>query len=175
MVLGGSNLKTKLGLDFLLNRHSNHLQMTKYCLHLKEEQYTYSNQLTNLETIVYFYFWRSFATWGSGAKTVHLPHGFTLTNTYPTKISNRRCLKYVAFECHAISNGNHLQIGINKKNMLPLDCGGDKCQATIYSWINFTIKQLRTHSHIWINPKNSLRCWIKIIHVIFLSMNKKST
>ena len=31
----------------------------------------------------------------------HLPHGFTPTNTRPTKQSNCRCLRYAAFECHA--------------------------------------------------------------------------
>jgi hypothetical protein len=42
----------------------------------------------------------SFAFRGNGTTTTHLPHGFTPTNTCPTKTSNGKCLEYVAFECH---------------------------------------------------------------------------
>jgi hypothetical protein len=52
MVPRVSNLDIKLGLVFLSNLHSNHLLMTKCYLHSKEGKYTYSNQLTNLETII---------------------------------------------------------------------------------------------------------------------------
>ena len=43
----------------------------------------------------------SFAIWGAVVTTPHLSHGCTPTNTFPTKISNGRCLQYVVFECHA--------------------------------------------------------------------------
>ena len=56
MVLRGNNLKIKLGLGFLLNLHSNHLEMTKCYPHSKEGQYNYSNQLTNLEIIMSSFF-----------------------------------------------------------------------------------------------------------------------
>ena len=57
-----------------------------------------------------------FAIWASGETTTHLLHGFTPTNTCPTKIfngyalkkkspneenSNNGCLGYGALECHA--------------------------------------------------------------------------
>ena len=38
--------------------------------------------------------------------TVHLPHGFTLTNTCSTKNTNNRCFGYDAFECHAFFHIN---------------------------------------------------------------------
>ena len=43
----------------------------------------------------------SFAIWGSNTTSTHLPHGFTPTNTCPTKNSINRYLSYVAFECEA--------------------------------------------------------------------------
>ena len=64
-----------------------------------------------------YYVLGSFAIWGNNATTMHLPHGFTPTNTCPTKNSNGRCLGYAMFECHANFqiNWESLHIGINKK------------------------------------------------------------
>jgi hypothetical protein len=87
MVQGGNNLGFKLGLVFLSNLHSNHLQMTKCYPHSNEENYTYSNQLTNLEAIIFFFF-RKLCNLSGGATIVHFPQGFTLTNTYETNFSS---------------------------------------------------------------------------------------
>ena len=55
-VMKGNNLEIKLGLVFFLsNLQSNRFQMTKYYPYSKEGQYTYSNQLTNLETIILWF------------------------------------------------------------------------------------------------------------------------
>ena len=56
VVLRGNNLENKLGLVFGSNLHSNHLQMTKCYLHLKEGQETFSNHLTNMKTIILRYY-----------------------------------------------------------------------------------------------------------------------
>ena len=45
-----------LELVFGLNLHSYHLQMAKLYPHSKEGQYTYTNQLTNIETIILWFF-----------------------------------------------------------------------------------------------------------------------
>ena len=79
--------------------------MTKYYPCSKEGQYTNSNQLTIL-TPLFCDLLGSFATWGSDATIAHLPHGFTPTNTCPTKIPNSKCLGYVVFECHENSQIN---------------------------------------------------------------------
>ena len=52
VVLRGNNLEIRLGLVFGMNLHSNHLQMRTRYPHLKEEQYTYSNQRTKLEVFI---------------------------------------------------------------------------------------------------------------------------
>jgi hypothetical protein len=56
VVSRGNNLDIKLG---LLKLHSNHLQIAKCYPHLKEGQYTYSYQLTHLETILLRFFWET--------------------------------------------------------------------------------------------------------------------
>ena len=94
--MGGNNLEFKLGLLFY---HTFTQILSKY-QRWKEGQCTYSNQLTNLETL-FCDFLGSIAIWGNNATTLHLPHGFTPTNTCPTKSSNGRCLRYCVFECHA--------------------------------------------------------------------------
>ena len=76
--------------------------MTKCYSHSKEGgQYTYCNQLTNLETIVLVIFWVAlqFEVAVPQLRTSHMD--FTPTNTCPTKNPNKRCSEYVAFECHA--------------------------------------------------------------------------
>jgi hypothetical protein len=60
--------------------------------------YTYPNRLINLELII---FWDALQFKATMSKLAHLSHGFTPTNACPTKNSNRRCVKHVAFECHA--------------------------------------------------------------------------
>jgi hypothetical protein len=54
VVLRGNNLDNRLGLVFESNLHSNHLQMTKCYLHSKEGQQTFSIQLTNIKTIIFW-------------------------------------------------------------------------------------------------------------------------
>ena len=51
VALKGNYLGSQLGLVFWSNLHSNHLQMTKCYPHSKERQYTYLNELTNLQII----------------------------------------------------------------------------------------------------------------------------
>jgi len=124
VVLRDNNLEIKLGLFYWLNIHSNHLQMTK-CYPIQKRD-NIPTQSTHKSWNHYFVnFWGSFTIWGSGATSVHLPHGFTSTNKCPTKYIDGRCLGYVEFECHAIFFmliENHLHIGINKKNMFNICC-----------------------------------------------------
>ena len=145
-------LRNTIGVGFLSNLHSNYLQMTRCYPHSKEGQYTYSNQLTNLETIFYG-FLGSFAIWGSGATIVHLPHGLRPTNTCPTKNSNCRCLECVMFECHA-------NFQINWESFAHRDQQKGTCLRYVASkmqrwqmssrhlWSTSTVNKLSAHSHI---------------------------
>jgi hypothetical protein len=95
-VLRGSSLELKLGLFFLLNLHPNHLQMTKSYPHSKEEKYTYSNQLTNLETVVCD-FWGSFAILRQSCHNCAPSTWIYTLSTCPTKNSNGRCLGFACW------------------------------------------------------------------------------
>ena len=100
---------------------------------------------------------------------LHLPHGFTPTNTCPTKNFNNRCLGYDAFECLA-----NLHIifkwfakGRNKKTCLGYVA--PKMwrwqQSNMCSWIDSNVNELRAHSHIGIKLNSKLYI-IKIIHMV---------
>ena len=52
MVLRGNNLEIKLGLVFMIEPPLKSSLIDKTYPHSKEGQYTYSNRLTNLETII---------------------------------------------------------------------------------------------------------------------------
>ena len=59
MVLQGIHLEMNLGLVFWSNLHLNHLQMTKCYPRSKAGRYTYTNQLTNLGTIILYFVWEA--------------------------------------------------------------------------------------------------------------------
>ena len=153
----GKNLEMRLQLVFCLNLHSNHLQMKECYPHSKEGPFIYSNQLTNLETINLWFFWGSFAIWGSGATTTHLPHGFTPTNTCPTRNSNGWCLGYVAFDCHENFQINWESFAHRDQQktcswyVVPMLWRWQ--MSSNHSCTSSIVKQLRAHCHIWIDPK----------------------
>ena len=53
-----------------------------------------------------FDIWRALQFAATMLTTAHLSHGFTPTNTRPTKKSNNKCLRYVAFERNANFQNN---------------------------------------------------------------------
>ena len=95
VVSEGNILGISLGLVFWggSNLHSNHLQMIKWYPCSKRGKYAYLKHLTNLETIYFVIFWEACGIRGSSATSVHLPSGFTPTNTCPTKEIQRLCPK----------------------------------------------------------------------------------
>ena len=124
----------------------------------------------------------NFAIWGSVATIMHLLHGFTPTDTCPTKNSNNRCLGYVVFECHANFqiNWESLTNRINKKTRLGYATPKSwRWQmSSMHSWTRSTVNHLRAHYPIWINPKTTnfvesrLSMWH---HITNLNMNKRSS
>ena len=106
--------------------------------HSIEGQYTYTISLTQPWTIIFWFFLGIFAIRGSSVTRMHLPYGFRTTNICPTKSPNGRYLGYVSLECRANlhikwesfahraqGGGEHVY------NILPLNHGGEKCQASI--------------------------------------------
>ena len=124
----------------------------------------------------------SFAIWGSNTTSTHLPHGFTPTNTCPTKNSINRYLSYVAFECQAnfqITWGSFAHRDQHKKCLRYVAPEPQRWQMSIFgSWTDSFVNQLRAHSHIWVNPnltnfiESKLSMWQNIAN---LNMNKRSS
>ena len=103
-------------------------------------------------------FLRSFGTRGIDDTITHLPHGFTPTNTCPTKNSKGRCLGFATFECCAIFQINwesFVHRDQLKKYVLwyvaPKPCRWQ--MSSFGSWTGFVVNQLRTHHHIWLIPQ----------------------
>ena len=99
--LESSNLVIELRLVILSNLHSNHLQMTKCYPCSKEGQHTYPNQLTNLETIILWIFWKFCNLWQWCQNCTPSTWIYCHPPTHvQLKILNNKCLGYVAVECH---------------------------------------------------------------------------
>jgi hypothetical protein len=146
MVFKGINLTIKLGLVFLststqiISKWRNVTLNKKAIYYVKPAHKSWNHY--------FVIFLGSFAIWGNGATTTHLPRGFTPTDTCRTKHSKGRCLGYVAFECHE-------NISINSETLAHRD------QQTCLSYVALnprrwqissrhlrsgsTINRLRTH------------------------------
>jgi hypothetical protein len=92
VVLRGNNLEIKLGVGFLikppLKSSSNHKMLSSF-----KRGAIYLLKSTQILKPLVCVFWETLQF-----EAPTFAHGFTPTNTYPTKY---RCLGYVAYECHA--------------------------------------------------------------------------
>ena len=86
-VLRGNNLDIKLRLVFQWNLRWNHLLMTR-CYPLSKRSNIPIQMSSQFLKPLFYDFWGIFTIWGWGVTTMHLPHGFTPTNTCPTKNFN---------------------------------------------------------------------------------------
>ena len=159
VVLRGSNLEIKLGLVFFIKPPLK-LSPNEKILPSFKRGYNYGNQLTNLGTIILWFF-------GKLCNLRQCCHNYmsmwkvcTTTNTCPTKNSSRRCLGYVVFECSAKFQFNWSSFAHRdqqEKYIFVFWYDAPKprrCQMSSKClWTSSIKNQLRAHSHIWVNPK----------------------
>ena len=113
--LEGQQFKIKLRLVFWSILRSSHPQMTKCCPRLEEGQYTFSNQLTNLETIILWIFGKlcNLSQWSHNCT----PSTWIYSNQLNIPVVDVKDMLCLSLVQNFISNGNHLHIGINNINM----------------------------------------------------------
>ena len=97
------------------------------------------------------------AIWGNSATISHLSHGFTPTNTCPTRNSNNECLGYAMFECHANFYFNWESFVDRDQQKTYLRYVAPKPWRWQISsrllWTGSIINWFKTHSCFLINPR----------------------
>ena len=158
MVLRGNNLEMKLGLVFLSNPHSSQLQMTKCYPCSKEGQYTYSNQLTKLETIILWFFGKlcNLRQWWHNCATFHIdlhPPTHVQLKVPVVDVWDMLFLSVMqnfrsSWESFAHKDQQQTCLGYAAHKLWRWQI------LSKHLWIGFTINHLRAHYHIWnFNPK----------------------
>jgi hypothetical protein len=91
VILRGNILKIKVKLVIWLNLHSSSSSSSSSSSLIQKRENIRTHISSQILKLLFCDILGSLAIWGSGATTTHVPHGFTTTNTYPTKNSNSRC------------------------------------------------------------------------------------
>jgi hypothetical protein len=184
VVLRGNNLEIRLGLVIWSNFHWNHLQMTNWYPHSKDnkqptyDQYTYLNQINSqiLKPLL-CKFLGNFATWGSGAIIARLLHNLHPPTHVQLKIPvidfyDTLCLNCMQIFRSIINitnvvvhgrggtffNGINYHPVINKKHRSSMYV----CERLIYDGVSTTFLFKTRGYKLYVGTSCELTCWTTI-------------